>query len=709
MEQQRKANRVPFFIAAGALLLAAVLAVLIFCPGLPTHEYLDYRITLNRLTRMGLTPATEGAAFGAPITRLQLARLVNSCYGIADNGDPLAAAMEQGYLQAVDGQADPDGPFTRGQAALALWSLLHMDGQGARIAGEPARDQMVEAAVSGGYLKMKGRDFRPDDPLTWGDAVKLLGKALGTVLCQPGTYTLRPGHDSNVTILCPDVALGATSVAGDVIVTAGAADGTVTLDGVSIGGRLVLQGGAGGVLLHDVTCASAVLDAPFKLRVVASGATDIPLLTVLSDARLEESGLTGQGFSAVTLSAALELDGSLRSLETRGAASASLSAASAIEELTAGGDLLVDGDGAVETLTVNQGTTTSQIVARSITLSADGRAVFGDLHLPAGPVSVTGADVVAVLNDMNTLSPGYALGDDADHVRSDLSLPTKGEHGSTITWQSSNEEIISTQGTVTRADYPLGDRMVTLKATIESGAIHYVRSFSLTVLQKEITPEQSVEADAAAIELQYGAGDSAQYVTHDVVLPTSGENGTTITWQSSHPNIISETGKVNRPTGRNTPGGDRTVTLTATVTKGSASATRTFTLVVKKRIVYTDTDYLAEDKEALYIVYAPGDSANHVTQSLLLPGTGKNGSKVTWKSSNTALIDNRGTVTLPAPGAGNQQVTLTATLAIGDHRTTKTFTVTVIAPPPPPTPSPTPAATPAVTPAATPAPTPAGT
>ena len=61
----------------------------------------------------------------------------------------------------------------------------------------------------------------------------------------------------------------------------------------------------------------------------------------------------------------------------------------------------------------------------------------------------------------------------------------------------------------------------------------------------------------------------------DMNLPKTGSYDTTITWKSSNEESISSEGKVNRT------GEDVTVTLTATITKGEATITKEFTVLVK--------------------------------------------------------------------------------------------------------------------------------
>ncbi|MBD2847829.1 S-layer homology domain-containing protein, partial [Paenibacillus sp. IB182496] len=71
------------------------------------------------------------------------------------------------------------------------------------------------------------------------------------------------------------------------------------------------------------------------------------------------------------------------------------------------------------------------------------------------------------------------------------------------------------------------------------------------------------------------AGDSATSVTQDIELPTSGASGTTITWSSSDSAVVGTDGTVTRPAYTES---DASVTLTATISKGTESDTQTFTM-----------------------------------------------------------------------------------------------------------------------------------
>ena len=87
---------------------------------------------------------------------------------------------------------------------------------------------------------------------------------------------------------------------------------------------------------------------------------------------------------------------------------------------------------------------------------------------------------------------------------------------------------------------------------------------------------EAVSLDKAALAITFAAGDSASSVTQNITLPTSGANGTTISWSSDNA-AVSNTGVVTRPSYVQ---GDVVVTLTATISN-TCSDTKQFGLTVK--------------------------------------------------------------------------------------------------------------------------------
>jgi hypothetical protein len=104
-----------------------------------------------------------------------------------------------------------------------------------------------------------------------------------------------------------------------------------------------------------------------------------------------------------------------------------------------------------------------------------------------------------------------------------------------------------------------------------------------TLSVTQINPdEDDVAADTDSLEIGFAAGDTSDSVTKDVVLPVKGENGSVISWVSSDLGTVSVTGVVVRPMSA-----DQMVTLTATISKGSAMQTKQFVIMVKRLLDVT--------------------------------------------------------------------------------------------------------------------------
>lgn len=192
----------------------------------------------------------------------------------------------------------------------------------------------------------------------------------------------------------------------------------------------------------------------------------------------------------------------------------------------------------------------------------------------------------------------------------------------------------------------------------------------------ELTDEQAVAADKAALQIGFTGSDSAQSVTGPVQLSATGAKGSTIVWSSNKPDVISNNGlTVVRPASV-----DETVVMTATITLNQVTTTKTFTLVVKAQSNnLDDAQKVAADKAALEIQFTEPDTASHVTKALAtLPSTGTNGSTIFWLSGNPSVISNDGkTVVRPAAGEGDTVVLMIAIIASNSNSDTKVFPLTV--------------------------------
>jgi len=160
-------------------------------------------------------------------------------------------------------------------------------------------------------------------------------------------------------------------------------------------------------------------------------------------------------------------------------------------------------------------------------------------------------------------------------------------------------------------------------------------------------------ADADAIDL----GDTSS-ITTDLSLPRTADGGSTITWASSDPDIVSANGKVIRPA----PGSpDATVTLTPTATFAGAAVTGDPVVVTVK------ADSAAELSARLTATLVVPPVVASGTALPTVPG-------VDLRWSGDTVVDGSLVNTGSAPRTGQ----VTASASWGDTAFTKTFTVSVL-------------------------------
>src|SRR5690606_14978850 len=68
-----------------------------------------------------------------------------------------------------------------------------------------------------------------------------------------------------------------------------------------------------------------------------------------------------------------------------------------------------------------------------------------------------------------------------DDVRGNITLPVAGEGGTSFAWASSDPDVVSTSGVVTRPASGQDPQQVTLTVTATKGEVTRTRTFSLTV------------------------------------------------------------------------------------------------------------------------------------------------------------------------------------------------------------------------------------
>ncbi|WP_281942554.1 immunoglobulin-like domain-containing protein, partial [Paenibacillus tyrfis] len=188
-------------------------------------------------------------------------------------------------------------------------------------------------------------------------------------------------------------------------------------------------------------------------------------------------------------------------------------------------------------------------------------------------VPAPNGDAEAAARDAEALTLG-----DTSAVTADLTLPSAGLHGSTVTWATSNAALVSAVGKVTRPAAGMPDGQVVLTATVRKGAAQQTKTFNMTV--KALSSDAMTDAEAVgkakeALALTYNGYGSS------LALPANGAEGTTVVWSlkdAGQAGVIDPgTGKVTRSELTK----DVNVVLIATIRRGDAQAAKEFTLTVK--------------------------------------------------------------------------------------------------------------------------------
>ena len=227
-------------------------------------------------------------------------------------------------------------------------------------------------------------------------------------------------------------------------------------------------------------------------------------------------------------------------------------------------------------------------------------------------------------------------------VTTSITLPSSVD-GHDIVWKSSNESILSNTGVVNLPDF---NRIVFLTATFTVDGTTQSRTYVLTVIAPYVF-------DYEAFENHLNLPETTEV---DLLLKSTYLSNP-ITWQSSAPAVISNTGLITRQAE------DVIVTLTASVTIENVAYEVSVDIIVIKLEVVTP-DYVA----ILNQIIIP----NQTISNLTLP-TEVNGVQIQWTSNNTA-ISASGMVTRK-----NADITVTLTAIISENNAfTKNFNVVVL-------------------------------
>lgn len=234
-------------------------------------------------------------------------------------------------------------------------------------------------------------------------------------------------------------------------------------------------------------------------------------------------------------------------------------------------------------------------------------------------LSIDGLKEAYSVQELLDAKNNLVINNGEEEVIQDILLPVSLSGGIQVSWESSNEAYIGTDGKVTRPAVGEEAQTVTLEATLSKEERIQVREFTLKVLPL-LDDAASVQKD---LETLIAAWEEV-CIRERVSLPSSGLEGSVITWQSNDPDYLSDKGKVLQLPANGE--GDKAVSMKATLTKGSVSKEQSFNLCIKE-----DEGYAA-----YLFAYFIGNSGNEEALRFALSCDGYNYRAL---NSNSPIID----------------------------------------------------------------------
>ena len=201
------------------------------------------------------------------MTRAEMAAIINrsfGCYKTADISQYKDVAKSKWYYKDValavqmgtyNGRSSstmaPDAPISRQEAMTVVARALELDYDSyskTDLSTFSDRSEIsnwarpyVRAMVGADYIHGRGKVLAPLDNITRAEFAQIFANIIGTYIVSKGTYD--KDIKGSVLIRTDDVELKNLTVDGDLIIGCGAADGKVTLDNVTVTGRLLVWGG----------------------------------------------------------------------------------------------------------------------------------------------------------------------------------------------------------------------------------------------------------------------------------------------------------------------------------------------------------------------------------------------------------------------------------------------------------------------------------
>ena len=372
---------------------------------------------LNQMKEWGVMKGDANGELNGEraITRAEFVAMLNRAFGYQEMGanpftdvpnnawyaDDIRIAYKAGYFQGSSATtASPNALVTREQAVALVGRSLRLkntpgstqdyqDGKRISTWSRGIVSQATDMGIINGYAD---GTFRPQEPITRGQAASVLSRAIGTLVNRSGEQNVGNVY-GNLTITVPGVTLSNTIVTGNLYLTGGIGLDDVVLNNVTVGGKIVACGtgasqkGESSVILRNVTANGLEIDSMTNqyLSVRAEGLTSIKDTVARTSSYIEDLTADGKGLSLIKLDGAdgaqFQLAGNIKEVINRSPASflgigGGVANKVTVDERAAGSTLDIGANGTVRDLNLDTAATvTGKGDITSATVNASGSTI----------------------------------------------------------------------------------------------------------------------------------------------------------------------------------------------------------------------------------------------------------------------------------------------------------------------------------------------
>ncbi len=287
---------------------------------------------LNKWKNLGLIDKSVTASeLNQPIEKIDLIKFINTILNVSKQADidfvdvpkdswygkEIAKAVASGYVDNKEKtKFYPFSSITRLDAAIMVTKVFGLELDDKKLLDRITDAEKLDAqqltafgaVIEKGYLSeiSKGR-YAPLGVLKLVDAMKLLDKCIGLVITKSSTIT--SDKTGNILINASPVVLKNMELSGDLIIGDIVAEGTVTLENVTVKGKVIVRGGGpNGIIIKNSRITGDLIVEKFagNVNIIAQGTTTIEQTYLKSGGKLSESNLSsGKGFVNVIASKAV--------------------------------------------------------------------------------------------------------------------------------------------------------------------------------------------------------------------------------------------------------------------------------------------------------------------------------------------------------------------------------------------------------------------